>query len=248
MNVMTKVLAPVLVMLALAGRARADEEVYQRTLPSTVMVLGKTKDRIITGSGALVDLKRRLVVTNWHVVGDSDEVLVIFPSYDVKGKLIAETAHYVAGAKQLQRDGRLVAGRVVGRLRERDLALIELTQVPKDARALPLAAESAKPGQRVHSIGNPASSDALWVYTRGAVRQVYMRTFLLDGDFKVRARVVETQSPVNHGDSGGPVVNDRGELVAIVQSTANADKVHLVSIFIDVSEVRALLQNYSADR
>jgi S1-C subfamily serine protease len=113
---------------------------------------------------------------------------------------------------------------------------------------LGLALESAKPGQCVHSIGNPSSSDALWVYTRGEVRQVYHRTFRVDGNFTIRARVVETQSPVNEGDSGGPVVNDRGELVAVVQSTFNTNKVHLISVFIDVSEVRLLLQNHIAAR
>ena len=34
----------------------------------------------------------------------------------------------------------------------------------------------------------------------------------------VEAMFLETQKPVNPGDSGGPTVNDRGELVAVVSS------------------------------
>jgi hypothetical protein len=45
--------------------------------------------------------------------------------------------------------------------------------------------------------------------------------------------------PINAGDSGGPMFNNRGELVAISQSTF--DKFHLVSRGIEVSEVRKVL-------
>jgi S1-C subfamily serine protease len=130
------------------------------------------------------------------------------------------------------------------------LALIELDQVPEDARALRLAPQSPKPGQRVHSIGNPGASDALWLYTQGTVRQVYLRSFVIDGQLEVRARVVETQSPINPGDSGGPVVNDQGELVAIVESAYGAQPgkdIRLISTFIDVSEVKHLIRRHAKE-
>src|SRR5262249_38148594 len=37
---------------------------------------------------------------------------------------------------------------------------------------LRLAGRSARPGDVVHSIGNPGASDAAWLYTKGEVRQV----------------------------------------------------------------------------
>jgi S1-C subfamily serine protease len=250
MNILPKILVPGLLVLALSNIARADHEVYQRTLPSTVMVVRLDEDNksTTTGSGALVNLEHRLVVTNFHVVGKSSEVVVVFPSYDADGKLIVERSAYANRVAELRGESRLVTARVVVREPRRDLALIELAGVPTDAQALRLAAESAKPGQRVHSIGHPAGSEALWVYTGGTVRQVYHRTFVVDGELRVEARVVETQSPINPGDSGGPVVNDRGELVAIVESTHAGDRVHLMSIFIDITEVRALLGNYANEQ
>ena len=48
--------------------------------------------------------------------------------------------------------------------------------------------------------------------------------------------VVETTSPLNPGDSGGPVVNDRGELVAVTEGGSSA-AMNTISILIDVSEV-----------
>jgi len=61
---------------------------------------------------------------------------------------------------------------------KRDLALIQLEgAIPTEARSLKLSKESPSPGQRVHSVGNPGASGALWVYTPGSVRQVYHHKF-----------------------------------------------------------------------
>ncbi len=52
---------------------------------------------------------------------------------------------------------------------------------------------------------------------------------------------------MNTGDSGGPVVNDQGELVAVVQSAhvgRPGKEIRLLSIFIDLSEVKAFLKRH----
>ena len=53
------------------------------------------------------------------------------------------------------------------------------------------------------------------------------------------AKVVETDSATNPGDSGGPLLNAKGELVGVTQG--GAINAQLVSTFIDVSEVKSLL-------
>jgi hypothetical protein len=53
------------------------------------------------------------------------------------------------------------------------------------------------------------------------------------------AKVIETDSPTNPGDSGGPLLNDKGELVGVTQG--GATNAQLVSTFVDVSEVKQLL-------
>jgi hypothetical protein len=93
----------------------------------------------------------------------------------------------------------------------------------------------------VHSIGNPGASDALWVYTAGQVRAVYHRQLTFDDGMVVDANVVETTSPVNPGDSGGPVLNDQGQLIALVQSTGAND----LSVCVDVRELSSFLQSGS---
>jgi len=217
---------------------------YKETLRSTVWVVvrGQPIDEkrysISMGTGSLIDLQRGLVLTNYHVVRNRDEARIFFPIVD-KGKIVPERKRYI---DMLNTEGGYINGRVIGREESCDLALIQLERVPQGAVALKLAAASPEPAQRVHSIGNPGASEALWVYTPGTVRQVYRKKFRSGGrsgdPIDVHCMIVETESPVNSGDSGGPVLNDKGELVAVVQGHIADEQARSMSYFIDVSEVK----------
>ena len=55
--------------------------------------------------------------------------------------------------------------------------------------------------------------------------------------------MIETDSPTNPGDCGGPLVNDQGELVGVTQGGAlDAES---LSIFVDLSEVKRLINRRS---
>ena len=221
------------------GPKDAGATVYKKVLPSTVWVHSdRGGGKLATGSGTLIDRGRRLVLTNYHVVGNVKKATVFFPDYGKDKRAIPERQHY------LDRAGRLgIPGEVVELDKEGDLALIRLERVPEGVPELKLAAESPQPGQAVHSIGNPGKSGALWVYTPGKVRQVYSKKWRAKLDERTiltfEAKVVETDSPTNPGDSGGPLVNDAGELVGVTQGGAlDADS---LSIFVDLSEVKRLV-------
>lgn len=210
--------------------------VYQNVLKSTVWIHSQRPGALATGSGALIDRRRHLVLTNYHVVGDTDRIRVFFPAYR-DGRPVAEKSYYQQRARELG-----IPGRVVARDKRADLALVQIERVPPGAQALLLAPAPVAPGQAVHSIGNPGKSDALWVYTPGKVRQVYHKKWRAQLDNRVaefNADVVETDSPTNPGDSGGPLVNDKGELVAVTEG--GAIDAQLLSTFVDVSEVQKLL-------
>jgi tetratricopeptide (TPR) repeat protein len=226
---------------ALQDNARADEatkSVFQHTLRATCWV--RVPD-VGSGTGWVVDLGRRLVVTNHHVVLNEDRVIVIFPIFK-NGKPVSERGAYA--------EERGVRGKVLDTDVKRDLAVIQLMDPPPEGTVeIKLAAESADPSDRVHSIGNPGASDGLWAYTSGTVRNIFDNDWHhLDLDRKTKtyrkARVCATQSPLNPGDSGGPMVNDKGELVAVVSSGKqkhNGQPVQLMSNNIDVTEVRAFV-------
>jgi S1-C subfamily serine protease len=230
-------LGTILLLGSLAPPLRANPEVYERTLHSTAWVVSAQPDRVSSGTGVLLDVSQKLVLTSYHTVEDQPKALIFFPLSEVD-QLVTEPAYYLK-----KRDRVAITGRVIATDPKRDLALIRLDTVPKDAKALPLAGRSPRPGETVHAIGNSGVRDGvLWRYSKGEVRQVYRRKLRVDEDdrtFEVEARMVETQIPANPGDSGGPVVNDRGELVGITQGGNLSSQ--LVTFAIDVSEVQTVV-------
>ncbi len=237
----SRALVPVLLALVAAAacqaRAAAQEaakKLYLETLHATAAV--HVRDG--SGSGWVADRERRLLVTNYHVVGNSERADVVFPIFK-DGRPLVNARDY---------KGKLgVSATVIDVDPERDLAILQLEMLPEGMRALALARDSADVTDRLHSIGNPGASDALWVYTQGTARQVYQKQWASRPRKNVlqhRAYVLETQSPTNHGDSGGPVVNDQGELVGVVTAGLvyqNGEPVNLMNWSIDVREVRAFL-------
>lgn len=189
------------------------------------------------GSGALIHSGQKLVLTNYHVVREYKEAYIFFPDY-LGNELVTQPSHYSRNEKKLG-----IPGQVVARDPRHDLALLELSTVSPKAKALQLVQKSPEPGSNVHSIGASGESDgALWRLTSGQVRQVYQTKFEYDTGQEVSSFVVETQSPTNRGDSGGPVVNDRVQMVAVV--AAGSKNQHLVSKFIDIREIREFLKEY----
>src|SRR5262249_55969493 len=149
--------------------------------------------------------------------------------------------YYIENAEKLGQ-----RGTVVEKDAGHDLALIQLEKLPGGVRAVPFARKSPSPGENVHSIGasgvNPKNLEGtLWRYTCGRVRQVYQKDDDL-GEFRRTSYVVETDAPTNKGDSGGPVVNDSLQLVALVSSYTLGKR--SVSENIDVRELRALVKKY----
>jgi S1-C subfamily serine protease len=220
-----------------AKRAReraplSGQEVYQRTLRSTAYVYVRLRSGAQgNGTGSLIDKKRRLVLTAYHVVDNTSEVRIFFPAYDATGKVISDRAFYRGRPSH--------TARVIARNSGADLAIVQLNSLPDGPLELPLAESSPSPGSRVHTVGNPGASAGLWAYTVGAVKQVARRRFTFVNRQTVDAFVVETQNPINRGDSGGPVVNDRVELVAV--NSGGSENIREGNLCIDIREVRALL-------
>lgn len=227
-------LAITLIVSAAAQTAIADVETYRSTLKCTSWVLAKSDGETSSGTGVLVDAEKKLMITNFHVVGDARSTVVFFPAMK-NGKPIVERSHYLKNVKKLG-----VRGRVLAIDRKRDLALIELDRIPDGVTAIALAKKEGESGETIMSIGNAGASEALWVHTSGTVRTVYQKQFRTgagEHDF----RVLETQSPINPGDSGGPVVNESGELIGISQSLS--PKARLITYCVNSTEIKALLKS-----
>jgi serine protease Do len=185
-----------------------------------------------------VSADKRLVVTTYHVVREETEVDVVFPYYE--GETLVTEASSYRGRSDVK-----VKGKVVASDKARDLALIKVERLPSRSAAAPLAKQPAPAGSPVYSVGNSGvgefGSGTLWRLTPGVVRVRGKQR--KQADFgTVDCIILETTAPVNPGDSGGPVMNDRGEVVAVVSHYSKSERD--VSGNIDVEEVRKFLDEY----
>ena len=228
----TQIWLAALLLLISGQAALGDAGIYSRTVRSTTWVLAKTSSGTSSGAGVLVDKEKKLVITNAHVVGDSRNTVVFFADMK-KDRPVVERDHYLDNVKKLG-----IRGRVISIDRKRDLAMIELEKLPKGVEPVEMADDSVTPGEDVQSIGNAGTTEALWVFSSGKVRAVYQKKFRT-GSGEHDFRVVETDAPINSGDSGGPVVNSKGQLVAITQAISK--KARLVSYSVDISEVKEFI-------
>lgn len=187
------------------------------------------------GSGWVLDKNKRLLVTNDHVIAGMDVVSVYFPVWEA-GKLNRDDAHYLKNVKALK-------ATVIDRDKNRDLALLQVESIPDGIHELKLAGESAEAGDLLRTVGAlPAGNKALWGTVSGEVRLLAPRDHPNGG----RCMMVTTTIPTNGGNSGGAILNDRGEVVAVVEGgydgqTPDGRNILSVTMHVDLSELRAFL-------
>ncbi|QBB72371.1 trypsin-like serine protease [Pseudolysobacter antarcticus] len=141
-------------------------------------------------------------------------------------------AHVVGSNTQVQvmLDDEMVDARVVRSDSRVDVALLQFE--PKGRPAAIISRSEPRPGDPLYVVGTPLDLKLSHSVTQGilsAVREV-------NG-----ARLYQTDAAVNPGNSGGPVFNDTGELVALsVSGLVNADGASLnVNYLIPISRALA---------
>ncbi|MDQ1686891.1 MAG: hypothetical protein QOC82_3628 [Frankiaceae bacterium] len=147
------------------------------------------------GSGFVVN-DRGEIATNAHVVTDGE------------GSAIRTAKEvYVAFA-----DGNEVSAKIVGFDPNADVALLRIDPSGLTLRPLPLGtAADLRVGSPVAAIGSPfGEPQSLSV---GVVSAVDRQITSLTG-FQI-AGAIQTDAAINHGNSGGPLVNARGEVLGI---------------------------------
>ena len=103
--------------------------VYQKVVGSTVWIHSNRGDgRLATGSGSLVDKGRRLVLTNYHVVGDVKKATVFFPVFEARSRSPSGSTTSTAPASSAS------PARWSSVDKQADLALIRVDRVPEACR------------------------------------------------------------------------------------------------------------------
>lgn len=186
-----------LALVALVSSAAPLEELFVKVDPTVVTVRVGTKTfsenergavmvvSIVTGSGVLVH-PEGFVVTAAHVV-ESAELIEV---------------HWLDGFKAL--------AKVVSLSRTEDIALLKVDSTPPKAVVATLGdSGTLKPGHRLFAIGAPYGLEH--TLTAGVVSA--LRTN--DRPGLMPKHLVQTDVPLNQGNSGGPLFNEKGEVVGI---------------------------------
>ncbi len=214
------------------------EEIYRRLLRSTVWIVAGDGKATWTGTGSLVDPAERLVITNEHVANETCQSLFALFPVQRGDTLVTENSRYW----DLVKEKKAIPAQLVRVDKKRDLALIRLAALPPEAAPVRLSARSVVPGQTIHAVGgNPRGNKGQWIYSTGSVRQVSYQNWMYEDRFPREARVIASQVPINQGDSGGPIVDNRGLLVGV---NALGGPGQLNSGHIDLTEVRDFLRSY----
>jgi len=142
------------------------------------------------GSGVVVD-PSGLVLTNEHVVSGADRIQVIM--LDRAGKQRTYLASLAASDQRL------------------DLAVLRIkTTAPESFPYLKFAAEPAKVGDWAIAVGYPFGFRQ--TMTSGIISAVDVSMRIQGRRY---ARLLQTDAAINQGNSGGPLLNIRGEIVGV---------------------------------
>ncbi len=217
------------------GGLFAARDVYVRGLRSVAVVRQGGGPR---STGVVIDRARRLLLTTADAVGQEKTVEVAFPVYQL-GRVVGEVGFYVSQRELLRKKGALVTGVVLQTDARRNLALIELEAVSPSAAAAAFAARQPVPGDRLHAISNPDRLQVLWVYAAGWLRQVD-RAHLGQAEERPGPEVLVVQAPLADGDGGGPVLDERAELVGLTSGKIGPQQ--QVVYALTLREVRAFLE------
>ncbi len=149
---------------------------------------GHSQVQTATGSGVIIS-SDGYIVTNNHVVENADEIEVTL------------------------NDNRTMSAQVIGSDPSTDIALIKIDE--EDLPAIPFGnSDSVVVGQWVLAVGNPF--ELMSTVTAGIVSAKGRNINLLSRQSMAPIEsFIQTDAAVNPGNSGGALVNTRGELIGI---------------------------------
>ena len=175
-----------LVCTAPAGEKLSIQDMYEKVNPSTVLVVADKGEQASIGTGVIMTADG-YIITNAHVIsGGKDCWIALDTGYTYDAKL-------------------------VGYSKERELAVLKAV----DAADLPAASfgdsDLCRVGDTVYAIGNPLGVELRGTLTDGIISAI-------NRDVQVDGRVMtllQTTAALNNGNSGGPLINEYGQVVGI---------------------------------
>ncbi len=187
---------------AVAENRFSISDIYERAAPGVVQITSTSTSgdddftrrfappapQQALGSGFVLD-KAGHIVTAYHVIEGGDQIEVSFSNQDT------------------------LEAKLVGSDPSTDLAVVRVEASSRGLTPLQLGdSDSVRVGDPVVAIGNPFGLDR--TATAGIVSAVQERTITAPNGSPID-HVIQTDAPINRGNSGGPLLNGAGEVIGV---------------------------------
>ncbi len=198
---------PVIILILLftnTVHAQSYSKLFKKVDPTVVLVKVESKELVTDratltkqmvatsglGSGVVINADGSIMTAN-HVIADAENIIVEFAN------------------------GEEVPANVVTSSKDADVALIKLVWIPKNMQVATLGdSETVEIGDRVMIIGAPygLSHSLSTGIISGRHIEKDTQNDLIASEF------FQTDAAINHGNSGGPMFNMKGEVIGLVSS------------------------------
>lgn len=170
-------------------------QIYQQDSTGVVAIKAVTSEGEDEGTGIVLNDKG-LILTNDHVIKGATSLTV-----DASGSSKKTTS-----------------AKIIGEEADQDLALIEVDPSGLELKPLTLASSSSvQVGDTVYAIGTPYGLEE--TFTKGIVSALSREISAPDGSKITGA--IQTDAALNPGNSGGPLIDEQGEVIGVNSQIAS---------------------------
>ncbi|CAM2079073.1 S1C family serine protease [Clostridium cuniculi] len=214
------------VSFATDNTALSAADIYKKVAPAVVMVSTKSVQSVNgwfqqetegMGSGFIIN-NDGYILTNYHVIDGAKEVTVTLS------------------------DGQEVTASVVNYDSDQDVAMIKINQDIEVPGVVELGdSDALQPGEEVLAIGNPLSKELSSTLTKGIVSALNRS---IETETGVSTNLIQTDTAINSGNSGGPLINTKGEVIGINTLKAS-DGAEGIGFAIPINDVKEKIDSLS---
>ena len=214
------------VSFATDNTALSAADIYKKVAPAVVMVSTKSVQSVNgwfqqeteeMGSGFIIN-NDGYILTNYHVIDGAKEVTVTLS------------------------DGQEVTASVINYDSDRDVAMIKINQDIEVPGVVELGdSDALQPGEEVLAIGNPLSKELSSTLTKGIVSALNRS---IETETGVSTNLIQTDTAINSGNSGGPLINTKGEVIGINTLKAS-DGAEGIGFAIPINDVKEKIDSLS---
>lgn len=197
---------------------KAINNVYESTI---YIEVSSNKGTISSGSGFVYkeDDRYGYILTNYHVIDGGNKFNVTFTDgSDADAQLISGDEYY-------------------------DIAVLKVTKDKIKSISAIGNSSNLELGDTVFTVGAPLGKEYMGTITKGIVSGINRMVSVQLGSGNYLMEVIQTDAPINSGNSGGPICNIRGEVVGITSSKLAGTGIEGMGFAIPINSVMDVIEN-----